>query len=76
MNKAIVREEEVGPSSRPLKPDYSSMNMVDSLEYHTVTVPNDPKDIDDQIKKNNKYCVLAEKDKDVPSSHKISGRCC
>ena len=45
--------------------------MVDCLDYHTVTVPYDPKVIDDQIRKNNKYCVLGEnekeKDKDAPS---------
>jgi len=51
--------------------NYTSMTMTECLEFHTVTVPYDPKDVDAQIK--NQFCALAEEDKDVPSPMESNG---
>ncbi|XP_052177674.1 uncharacterized protein LOC127791741 [Diospyros lotus] len=69
--KAQDKGKEASPSPRPIVPNYASMTMVECLEFHTVTVPYDPKDVDAHIK--NQFCALAEEDKDVPSPMESDG---
>ncbi|XP_052201561.1 uncharacterized protein LOC127807600 [Diospyros lotus] len=58
--KVQDKGKEAISSSRTNPPDYASMTMAECLEFHTITVPYDPKDIDAQIK--NQFCALAEED--------------
>ncbi|XP_052206951.1 uncharacterized protein LOC127811278 [Diospyros lotus] len=69
--KAQDKGKEVSSSPRSIALDYASMTMAECLEFHTVTVPYDPKDVDAQIK--NHFCALAEEDKDVPSPMESDG---
>jgi len=69
--KAQDKGKEVSSSSRLNAPNYASMTMAECLEFHTVTVPYDPKDIDSQIK--NQFRALAEEDKDIPSPMESDG---
>ncbi|XP_052195955.1 uncharacterized protein LOC127803608 [Diospyros lotus] len=63
--------KEASPSARPIAPNYASMTMAECLEFHTVTVPYDPKDVDAHIK--NQLCALAEEDQDVSSLMESDG---
>jgi len=65
------KDKGASSSSRLHAPNYASMTMAECLEFHTVTVPYDPKDIDAQIR--NQFCALAEEDKDVPSPMESDG---
>ena len=69
--KAQDKGKEASSSSRLNAPNYASMTMAECLEFHTVTVSYDPKDIDAQIR--NQFCALAEEDKDVPSPMESDG---
>ena len=70
-DKTKAKGEEAGPSSRTFEPDYASMTMADCLDFHTIIVPHDPKNVDAQIK--NKFYALTEEDKDVPSPMVLEG---
>ncbi|XP_052199142.1 uncharacterized protein LOC127806110 [Diospyros lotus] len=69
--KVQDKGKEATSSSRLNGLDYASMTMAEYLEFHTVTVPYDPKDVDAQIK--NQLCALAKENTDVPSPMESDG---
>jgi len=69
--KAQDKGKVANPSPRPTAPNYASMTMAECLEFHTVPVSYNPKDVEAQIK--NQFCTLAEEDKDVPSPMESDG---